>query len=98
MAATFVAAGAVASASSGNVTPALPTFAVDDILVLQVATLDNVTISLPAGWTIDNSTPSSPAFQSTFAWKRAVAGEAAPLVTHTGGLGIVAGISSWRGA
>ena len=97
---TFQAAGAVAAAASGSVTPALPTgWAANDIWLCLVASLDNVNSTLPAGWTaIDAGTNNGAGLRTTLYWRRAVAGDTAPKVTHSAGSGISAVIIGYRGA
>lgn len=96
---TFQAAGAVVNAASGNVTPALPTgWAANDIWLLLIASLDNINSTVPAGWTsIDAGTNNGAGLRTTLYWRRAVAGDTAPLVTHTAGSGISAVIIGYRG-
>jgi hypothetical protein len=95
---SFVNVGTSAKAASGNVTPGLPPgWAADDIHVLVVTSGDNVAVTLPAGWTkwfeVNNTTIQ----RGTIAWRRAVAGDTAPLVTHAAGDSIVAQIYGLRG-
>jgi len=96
---SFVAAGAVAHAANGNVTPALPAgWISNDIFIATVASLDNIDSTLPAGWTaIDAGTNNGAGFRFTAYWRRAVAGDVAPLVTHAAGSGISAVVVAYRG-
>ncbi|MBI3829750.1 MAG: hypothetical protein HY291_09550 [Planctomycetes bacterium] len=98
MAIAFRAAGAVSSAASGNISPALPTgTAKDDILVLMVASFDNVTHSV-SGWTQVGSQTNSGVALHASAWlKRAITGESAPTVTHTAGSLIIGAIAGYSG-
>lgn len=99
MAVAFQATGAVINAASGNVTPALPAFAANDIFIVVVASLDNVAQTLPVGWTAwDAGTNNGAALRTSIWWRRAVLGDTAPLVTHAAGAGISAVVFSARGA
>lgn len=90
--------GTAAKATSGDVTPALPaSWAADDIHVCLIAAKDNVECTMPAGWTLGEATNNGANFRTTWFWRRAVAGDANPLVTHTGGGYIVAVIGGGRG-
>jgi hypothetical protein len=96
---TFQAAGANAAATSGNITPALPAaWAANDIWICLINSLDNVNSTMPAGWTaIDTGTNNGAALRTTVYWRRAVTGDTAPLITHTGGGYITASIVGYRG-
>jgi hypothetical protein len=96
---THVAAGAAASAASGNVTPTLPAgFAAGDLLLCLAESSDLVPTTAPAGWT-QLYTSTGTAHSATLFWKVAVAGEPNPLLTHTGLLGsnIIAQCAAYRG-
>jgi hypothetical protein len=96
---TYQATGTEGFAGSGNATPGLPTgWAADDIFLLYVISLDNVTPTFPGGWTSLNTTTNGAGMITTVAWRRAVAGDTAPLVTHTGGSTIYSRINNYRGA
>jgi hypothetical protein len=98
MAVAFRSVGTVASADSGNVTPGLPTgWQADDIFILVIEGRDNVTVSLPAGWTKFGEKNSGTDCRLTMGWRRAVAGDTAPLVTHSGGSSIIARIAAFSG-
>ncbi len=99
MAIAFRAAGAVAAAASGNVTPALPTgWADKDFAVCVIASLDNVNATMPAGWTaIDAGTNNGAGFRFTAFYRRLATGDTNPLVTHAAGSGISAAIACWSG-
>lgn len=99
MAVTRVAAGAAASAASGNVTPAMfAGVAVDDIIVVVVTSGDNVACTFPVGYTIKAALNNGTTLRTTIAWKRAVGSDAAPLVTHAAGDSIDARCIGYRGA
>lgn len=99
MAIAVTVAGTVASASSGNITPGLPSgWAAGDIHCLIVMSSDNVAITLPANWVIKSATNNGASERVTFAYKRAVAGDTNPLVTHTAGAAIIGRIAGFRGA
>lgn len=99
MAISYVAAGAIATAASGNVTPALPAgWAADDVHICLIASLDAVSPTMPAGWTaLISPTDSGNGTRVSAFYRRAVAGDANPLVTHTAGAGISAVIVAYRG-
>lgn len=89
----FRAAGTVASAASGNVTPGLPTgWQPNDIHILIVEQKDNVVSTAPAGWTLLNAADSGTAHRASLWWRRAVAGDTDPTVTHAAGNSIIARI------
>lgn len=95
----FHAAGAVATASSGNVTPALPaSWAADDIHLCSITSFDNVAATMPAGWNaIDSGTNNGASLRTALFWRRAVGGDTDPVVTHTAGAAISAVIRGYRG-
>ena len=99
MAITFVNAGSVAKAASGNVTPALPaSWAAGDVFICLVAARDNVNCTLPAGWTAFDAGTNNGTGLRTGAWYRvAQGGDAAPLVTHTAGSYISSVVVAYRG-
>lgn len=98
MAITFIAAGTVANAASGNVTPALPAgWAANDIVVGIVQAADNITVTVPAGWTKKLETNSTATLRQTVFYRRAVAGDLAPVVTHAAGNAIIARLYAFRG-
>ena len=96
---SFVAAGTQGSASSGNITPGLPSgWAADDIHVCLIGSADNVNSTMPAGWTAwDAGTNNTSALRTTVFWRRAVAGDTDPLITHTAGGTIKGVIAGYRG-
>ena len=99
--------GASSTALSGNVTPALPASKADgDLFVLMVVSRDNVSHSLPAGWTqIDQAgVVTTTQVSWWYAWFKTASpnsgiGEvnAAPTVTHTAGGAIIGRMSGFRG-
>ena len=94
----FRAAGTAATADSGSVTPGLPVGTAEgDLLVLLVASRDNVAVSLPFGWNFAGVLNNGTLFRSTFAWKVAGASESAPGVVHLGGATIIAQIAGFYG-
>lgn len=93
--------GTIATGQNGNVTPGLPTSPIwlpYDIHVCVVGAADNVTVTFPAGWTKKIELNNGTTERLTVAWRRAVAGDAAPLVTHAAGGDIAAQIMGYRGA
>lgn len=94
---THVAAGAAASAASGNVTPTLPAHQTDDLLVCAVSSNDTTAHSVAtSGWTQLYQVTTNP--RSSLFYKKALSSsETNPTVTHTAGGGIVAGCSAFRG-
>ena len=96
---SFQAAGVNAKSTSGDIIPALPaSWAANDIWLCLITSADNVNSTMPAGWTpIDAGTNNGTALRTTLYWRRAVAGDAAPTVTHPGGGYITASIVGYRG-
>lgn len=96
---SFVSAGSTARAANGNVTPGLPSgWAVDDIFICIIISRDNINSTMPAGWTAINSgTNNLNIIRTTVFYRRAVAGDLNPLITHSNGNQIVASISAYRG-
>lgn len=93
---TFVNAGTVATANSGNVTPGLPAgTAVNDILIAIIESRDNVAHGM-TGWTSINTGTSGSDHRASLFWRRAT-GTDPTTVTHTGGSGIGARIIGFRG-
>jgi len=75
---------------TGNLTPSLPSHAVNDILVVALATEDNTaTLSAPAGWTqIPATQPNSTGMRLCAWWRRATqTGTANPLLSKSTGTG-----------
>lgn len=90
--------GAVAAAASGNITPGMPAaFATDHVAIVICVQGDNVVSTIAAGWTIVDATNNGAACRSWWAWRRLVAGDAAPLITHAAGGPIIARISVFAG-
>lgn len=100
MAITFVNAGTVGSTSGTGGNPSAPgipaSIATGDLMILVALAGDNVTITLPGGWTKFIEQNDGTAQRLTVAWK-AYAGDSAPTVTHTGGDSCVARIWAFRG-
>jgi len=95
---TFVAASANAAAASGDLTVTPPAgLQDDDIMILAVTSHDNVSITLPGGWFIYQGANNTTAMRATLAWKRVAGAQSAFTITHTGGDGIVANLSAYRG-
>jgi hypothetical protein len=95
---TFRPAGTLGTAGNNNVTPGLPAgWAANDIHLAIIETRDNVASTMPGGWTQLNSAISGGTHRATLYWRRAVAGDTDPLVTHSGGDAIVARIIGFRG-
>ena len=100
--ATYLGAGAAATASSGNVTPAFPGgLAQHDILLCHITALDNVVCSLPSPWArVDDDFPffNGSTLQMDAWWKRRGSGDSDTdvLVTHAGGGKIIARVHAWR--
>ncbi len=99
MAVAFRAAGTKATATSGNVSPGLPAGHVaNDILILVVASRDNVTHSVSGYTQLRTQTNNGLILTSSIWWKRDGGSESAPTVTHTSGSLIIAQISAYSGA
>ncbi len=102
---TFVNGGsASATATSGaNLTPGLPTgWAADDIHILVMHRSDNTAATAPTGWT--RLSPSGVSESNTIVqrvevfWRRAVAGDTAPVITFGSGTIVrIARIYGFRG-
>lgn len=97
---SHVGAGSMADASSGNVTPSLPTHQADDILLCAVTSNDNIAHGVStSGWAeVYQLTRTGSLPRASLWWKRASSSsETNPTVTHTGSGGIVANCSAFRG-
>jgi hypothetical protein len=101
----YVGAGAAATASSGNVTPALPgSLATGDALILDVTALDNVSCSVAVSggsgnaWTLKGAQNNGTGLRKEVWWKRRGAGDTdtAAAVAHTGGGKIIARVHAIR--
>jgi len=96
-------AGVVATAVSGDVTADDPigTAAplVNDILLCDASSRDNVALSFPAGWTKKAEANNGAGLRKTIAWRRRVGGdsETSVLVTHADGAQIIARAHCVRG-
>lgn len=93
---TYIGVSANVAAGSGNITITPPTTQTDDIMVCAVSTHDNIVLSFPSGWTKFQEGNNTTALRTTLAWKRCVGAEAAFLVTHTAGDGIVGNVIVFR--
>jgi hypothetical protein len=98
---TYVGVGTTAEANSGNVTPTLPAHQAGDLLLCAATSNDNIAHSVAtSGWAQTYQLAQTADFhpRSSVWWKLATsAAETNPTVTHTGGSGIVAGCSAFRG-
>lgn len=96
-----LSSGTAVSASSGNVTPSLPTgYAKDDLFVCLVESYDNVvpTISSPSGWTRLYSNSNTSVSQASLFYKFATSSsETNPVITHSSGSTIIARCSTFSG-
>ena len=97
MAISFISAGSLAEASSGNITITPPATVDRDIIICGVTSHDNVVSTFPAGWNVLTSNDNTTAMHITVAWKRATGVEGAFTVTHTAGDGIVGNTAVYRG-
>ena len=90
----FRGVGALDSDASGNVTPGYPTgWQANDLLLCLIETKDNVSVTMPSGWTELLSGTSGAAHQAKVFWKKAASGDdTTPTVTHSGGNAIIARI------
>jgi hypothetical protein len=96
---SFQAAGANAVANGDSITPGLPAgWAANDIWLCLIASSDTVNSTMPAGWTaIDAGTDNGKNCRTTLYYRRAVAGDVAPVVTHIAGGHITASIAGYHG-
>lgn len=98
---THVGAGALAAANGGNVTPTLPGHQTNDLLLCAATSNDDTAHSVAtSGWAQVYQlaqTGSGNPRSSLFYKKAASAAETNPTFTHTGGGGIVAGCTAFRG-
>ena len=98
---THVGAGAsLADADGGSVTPPLPGHQANDLLLCAATSNDNTAHSVAtAGWTaVYQIAQSGSNPRSSLFYKRATSStETNPTITHSGGGGIVAGCSAFRG-
>lgn len=103
---SFVSSGTSARATSGNVTPGLPSgWATNDIFICIIISSDNVNSTMPVGWTaIDDGTNNGTGeehgwgvIRTSVFYRRAITGDTNPLITHPNGNNIVASISAYRG-
>jgi hypothetical protein len=101
----YVGAGAAATASSGNITPALPgSLQTNDALILDITALDNVDCSVAVSggsgnaWTRKGAQNNGTGLRKEVWWKRRGSGDAdtAAAVTHTGGGKIIARVHAIR--
>lgn len=89
--------GGGATAASGSVTPGLPSFAANDLIICLAESRDNVSHVPPAGWTLIYNLQSGTNHSASAFYKMASATESAPVLGHSGGSGIVARCFSYRG-
>ena len=94
---TYLGAGNVQSAASGNITARLASVETNAFLLCLVEQHDNVAISFPAGWTQLYSLSTTTTHRASAFYKLAAATEANPLITHPGGDSIIAQCATFRG-
>lgn len=101
---TEVAVGAVATATSGDVTANYPAgvgeVLTGDVILCDVTARDNVVVTFPAGWTKKAEANNGTGLRKTLAWKRRAGGDSdtSVVVTHTAGAQIIARVHVVRGA
>ncbi len=94
-------AASTSTAGSGDITINSPTgVQANDILIMFISNLDNVTVTVPGGWTKEFDTANGTTMHSVVAWKRATSTESgySYTVTHTAGSSIVGAIAAFSGA
>ncbi|MGH8758164.1 MAG: pilus assembly protein [Burkholderiales bacterium] len=96
---TFVGAGTAGIATSGNVTPTLPSgWAANDLLICLAESFDLVDHTTSSvGWTRIYNLKGSATHSASAFYKIAGASESNPVLSHTGGAGIVAQCFAYRG-
>lgn len=96
---TFQNTGVDDIEASGDAFPTLPSgWQAGDIHICIVVSHDNVSSTMPAGWTaIDAGTTNGGSLITSCFYRRAVAGDTDPTVTHSGGAQITATIAGYRG-
>lgn len=97
----YVAAGAAATANFGDVTANYPSdLVVNDILICDVSTRDNVVLAFPANWSKKAEANNGIGLRQTIAWHRRTAGdsETSVVITHPSGGRIIARVHVIRGA
>lgn len=96
---TFVAAGTAGTANSGNVTPVLPAgWVASDLLICLAESFDLVNhTTASTGWTRIYNLQGSATHTASAFYKIAGTTESNPVITHTGGAGIVARCFAYRG-
>jgi len=97
---TYVGAGTMVTATSGNVTPTLPAnWQANDIFICVVSSHDNKAATMPAGWTAwESGKANGTTLQFSVFWKRATSSESNPIVTHSTGSYIDAVVVAYRDA
>ncbi len=94
---TFVGAGTVATANSGNVTPGLPAGTqVDDVLIAVIESRDASATPTMTGWTQISTGSSGGDHRASLFWRRATGGDPTT-VSNAGNDGIGARIIAFRG-
>ncbi|MGH8633119.1 MAG: DUF6701 domain-containing protein [Burkholderiales bacterium] len=94
---SYRGAGTVATFSSGNVTPGLPSgWQPDDIHIAVIELWGSSNVTMPAGWNSigqgNHTCGGNNTCHAAVFWRRAVAGDTAPLVTQSVGGSIMARI------
>lgn len=101
---TYMGGGTAATALSGDVTANYPTGAgaplVDDIIICDVSSRDNVSLTFPGGWTKKAEANNGTGLRQTIAYHRRAGGESetSVAITHTAGAQIIARAHVIRGA
>jgi hypothetical protein len=96
--ATFVAAGTYASAAGTSITPGLPAgIATDDVLFAILDSNDNVSVTVPTGWTKFIEFNTGTGRRLTVAWLRKTAAAPSTTFTKTGTVAFGGRILAYRG-
>lgn len=81
----FWAAGNILGGTATTLAPVAPTLNANDVMIVQIANLDNAVISAPdSTWTLINQLDNGAGFRSTCFWKLAVAASSGAAFTFTG--------------
>jgi len=96
---SYVNSGTYASAASGDVAPGYPVgWQAGHLLLCIIESKDNIASTMPAGWAVLSAANSGATHRATIFWKiAAIADNATPTITHTGGNSISAQIIGFNG-
>ncbi|WP_133467273.1 DUF6701 domain-containing protein [Herminiimonas fonticola] len=95
---SYVGRGSVDNASSGSISPGLPTYQTGDLILCVVESHDNVAHTISSGWNTLYSLTSGNGHRASLFWRIAANTSLAdPTIGHSAGNSIISRCASYRG-